>query len=287
MPLWLFLVALSVITLVVSPVLAIGAFAAATRLWRAPFPLRKHNARPVLILIYALVLASCAEVTTEPSRPATIVGGLLAFIVTFLVIRYVTRAKWARALGIMVSYFVLYVCVSLVLATALKRTIADAYKIPTSGMAPAINPGDRIIADRTLRPRRWDIVIYRRPWEQNVVSIGRLIALPGETVQIVPPGIAINGQPLALPRDMTGVVYINRPYPGQPSQRERICNACDAPITLGLDEYFFLGDNSPQSLDGRYWEAMPNHQAGALPRDRIVGVVRIRYAPFDRFGLFR
>jgi signal peptidase I len=50
--------------------------------------------------------------------------------------------------------------------------------------------------------------------------------------------------------------------------------------TLGADEFFVLGDNSPRSLDSRFY-------TGPITRDRIVGVARWRYWPPARWREFR
>ena len=47
-------------------------------------------------------------------------------------------------------------------------------------------------------------------------------------------------------------------------------------IALGDDEYLVLGDNSPHSLDGRYF--------GPIRRSSIVGKVMSIYSPASRKG---
>jgi len=54
------------------------------------------------------------------------------------------------------------------------------------------------------------------------------------------------------------------------------------PITLGPDEYYLLGDNSPASLDSRWFHPLPNHQPGALPRNQIQGPLTAIYWPPHR-----
>jgi signal peptidase I len=204
-----------------------------------------------------------------------------------LLVRVFGGAKWGRSAVILLTYVAFATVVSLIAAVSLKRTIADSFHIPTPSMSPAIAVDGRVMVDRMVALKRWDIVVYRRPWEDHIYSIGRLVALPGEQVELVPPGIKINGSLVPFGPDMKSVAYICRPYRSQPSQGQVICNGCGTPVTLGPDEYFFLGDKSVGALDSRYWEPSNGHQAGALTRDRIVGVVRLRYAPFKRIHLFR
>ena len=64
------------------------------------------------------------------------------------------------------------------------------------------------------------------------------------------------------------------------------------PFTLGQDEFFMLGDNSPNSADSRLW-ARPgvgnkgrSYRAGVVPRDYLVGKALFVYWPswFRPFG---
>ncbi|HHN45800.1 MAG TPA: hypothetical protein ENN09_00025 [Planctomycetes bacterium] len=51
---------------------------------------------------------------------------------------------------------------------------------------------------------------------------------------------------------------------GMDGDRQAMTQGAYGPLyTLGGDEYFFLGDNSPSSRDSRYW--------GAIKRDALVG----------------
>jgi hypothetical protein len=57
------------------------------------------------------------------------------------------------------------------------------------------------------------------------------------------------------------------------------------PFTLGEDEFFVLGDNSPNSEDGRWWNAPGignnglTYREGIVPRDYLVGKALFVYWP--------
>ena len=65
------------------------------------------------------------------------------------------------------------------------------------------------------------------------------------------------------------------------------------PLTLGNDEYFVLGDNSPGSFDGRWWdkEGLGNgkfYRKGIVPKDYMIGKALVvfwpgGYKPFENF----
>ena len=60
------------------------------------------------------------------------------------------------------------------------------------------------------------------------------------------------------------------------------------PAKLGDDEYFVLGDFSPQAKDSRLWrEGAPGHTPYAVPASHIRGVVTHIYWPPKRWRILR
>ncbi len=90
----------------------------------------------------------------------------------------------------------------------------------------------------------------------------RIIGLPGET-----------GSP-----SENGVVYVERHASStSPTSTPDGAEApTSAPITLGPDEYFMMGDNRALSCDSRRW--------GPITRDDLVGPVFFVYWPPNRIG---
>jgi signal peptidase I len=140
-------------------------------------------------------------------------------------------------------------------------------------MMPMLSDGDQLIVDKlTYRfkdPERFDIIVFPYQYEKNVYYIKRIIGMPGETVLI----------------DSEGTIYIN----GEPLQehygREIISpdnlGLAAAPITLGEDEYFVLGDNRNNSSDSR------EPSVGNIKRKNIIGRAWLRIYPFQDFGILK
>ena len=93
---------------------------------------------------------------------------------------------------------------------------------------------------------------------KKILTIKRIIGLPGETVQIV-----------------DGYIYINGKQLDEHYGNEIIEEAGMAaePVTLGEDEYFVMGDNRNNSNDAREWET---HY---VSRDEVLGKAWFRYYP--------
>ena len=93
-------------------------------------------------------------------------------------------------------------------------------------------------------PQRGDVVGIRLAGP-HVMYMKRIIGLPDETVAFVDGRVLINGAVLAEPYEKTD------------------CDWNRAPITLGPDEYFVVGDNRTMPEE--------NHVFGKVERSRIVG----------------
>ena len=156
--------------------------------------------------------------------------------------------------------------------------------------------GDHIFVDKVrynfTKPKRGDIIVFGtdeidypqiRP---NSFYIKRLAALPGEEVSIHPPHLVINGEKIEEPFPFHRLLNDSKAgYGGYVLGRPQH----DAPTYLMTPEdrrilkpgqYLPLGDNSAQSLDGRYF--------GPVSRESLVGPAFMVYWPFTRrFGRVR
>jgi signal peptidase I len=95
---------------------------------------------------------------------------------------------------------------------------------PPSGTAAMVVNGDRILVLKCiyqfLEPKRWDVVVFKNPPEPAINYIKRLVALPGEEVQIIDGDIYINGQisrkPPKVQQEQWMPVYDNDYQPVNP-----------------------------------------------------------------------
>jgi signal peptidase I len=115
-------------------------------------------------------------------------------------------------------------------------------------MEPTYNDGAFNFANRLAfawrQPARGDVVAIRMAGP-SVLYVKRIVGLPGEQVAIDKGIVTINGEPLAEPTVVHRAPWIL------------------APVTLGRDEYFLIGDNRAMS--------MRNHDFGTANRNRIIG----------------
>lgn len=146
---------------------------------------------------------------------------------------------------------------------------ADAYlSTAPDGIAITLRTADqRIFAlgeagpgARSLR----DLGITTR--EVRMRYVKRLVAVGGQTVQIVDGDLYINGEKLEDPR------FDRYYYSNRPEFRYAV-----EPTLVPEGHFFMLGDNSNNSFDSRYW--------GFVEEADIIGVPYLRVWPLNRFGL--
>ncbi len=117
-------------------------------------------------------------------------------------------------------------------------------------------------------PERGDIIVYKTSGSDDAaLHIGRVIGLPGETIQIS------NGAVI----DQRRVYNENKNFP-------EISNAGLASdgVSLESGEYFVLGDNRNNSEDSRYGDI------GNINKKYIGGKGMVCHFPFkDKFGFLK
>ena len=174
------------------------------------------------------------------------------------------------------------IVLAFVVALLLNKFVIVNANVPTGSMEATIQPDDRLIGFRLSylfsEPQRGDIIIFEYPVSPEEIYIKRVIALPGETMEIKDAKVYINGSETPIPE----------PY----LKEEWIVENDGLVLTIPEDYYFVMGDNRNNSLDGRYWatEAVMNEMASTLEdavekkycfvsKDAILGKAIFRYYP--------
>ena len=153
-------------------------------------------------------------------------------------------------------------------------TTAQVYAIPSASMTPTLEVGDRVLVNKWAYrfgdPRRGDIVVFTRPkGAENVDDdlIKRVIALPGETVTITDNHVLVDG------------IALDEPYLAQGTLTQpvgdHLCTP-EAPCIVPAGHLWVMGDNRNDSVDSRYFDA--------IPISSVVGQAVFRVWPVGRFG---
>jgi signal peptidase I len=191
-----------------------------------------------------------------------------------------------------------------------KSSLADWNWVPTGSMNPTILEGDLIYVDKlaydlrvplTLHrvahwsdPQRGDVVVCLSP-DDDTRLVKRVIALPGDTVQMRNGRLLLNGLPLTyspgepeyavqLPRDLAAHSICSMEQLGRTIHPVLSIPTIRAmrsfgPVTVPEGYYFVLGDNRDVSRDSRYF--------GFVPRQSVLGKAKAVIISFNILDLYQ
>ena len=174
------------------------------------------------------------------------------------------------------------------LALFIRIFIVQAFRIPSGSMENTLLVGDFLLANKFIYGARipftdirlpaWrspdpgDIVIFQYPRDPSRDFIKRIVAGPGQKVEIKDKILYVDDKRAI---DPSKAKYIDSVI----LKRRSVANTRDnyGPKIVPEDCYFVMGDNRDSSEDSRYW--------GFLKRDLIRGKAFVLYwswAPDDR-----
>lgn len=183
-----------------------------------------------------------------------------------------------------IKSFLKTIVVFLVVALSLRASVVEAFKIPSSSMVPTLQVGDHILVnklsyglripfkDETVKlfsqPERGDVVVFTLPDnpatpenEADTNIIKRVVALPGDVVEVRGMQLIINGE-VQPDEHSTWLDGGKRDF---------------GPEMVPSGRVLLLGDNRDQSKDSRYWDDP------FLEIERIKGRAFIIYWNFPAF----
>ena len=180
---------------------------------------------------------------------------------------------------------------AILIVLAVKRWIVNPYRIPSSSMEPTLHCArpalgceahysDRVLANRLVYrfrdPNRGEIIVFNTPSAaardcgEGGTFVKRLVGMPGETVK--EDG---KGNIWIEPKGSPDFFELKEPYISSAIKREDAAHF-NQQWSVPEGDYFFLGDNRPESCDSREW--------GSVPRANLIGEVFFVYWPPNRIG---
>lgn len=185
------------------------------------------------------------------------------------------------------------VLVALVVAILIKTFLVQAFFIPSESMEPTLRQGDRVLVCRICTHfsaiHRGDVIVFSDPhpgpgqgrgavggflhWLAEGIGVAqpespdfikRVIALPGDTVEI-----------------NAGVVYVNGNRLDEPYLDPERDTRSFPKRTIPAGMLYVLGDNRTHSGDSRF---EPPEGVGLVPIDKVIGKAFVKVWPPGRWG---
>lgn len=156
------------------------------------------------------------------------------------------------------------IIIALVIALLVRTFVVEVFVVEGRSMEGTLVTGDRLLVNKLVfllrHPARGEIIVFRNPRDPGRDFIKRVVALPGEMVELRKGKLYINGE--AYPE----------PYLSFPGERDA------APHRLGEDAVWVLGDNRNNSEDSRVF--------GEVPFSMIKGKAFLRFWPPSQWKMF-
>lgn len=158
------------------------------------------------------------------------------------------------------------------LAWGMQAFVVCPYTIPSGSMENTIEIGDNVWSEkvsyyfRDVEPG--DIVTFADPEIPGRTLIKRVIAVGGQTVDLIDGVVYVDG------------VALDEPYTeGQPTAPLKTATGVDItyPYTVPQGDIWVMGDNRTNSADSRYF--------GSIDESSVTGRAVVIYWPLDHIGV--
>lgn len=231
-----------------------------------------------------------------------VAGGLGPVVdLALLDLRRTTRPPWWQV----ALAAVLLVAVTGVVRFGVRRWLSEAFKIPSSSMAPTLRLQDHILVDKTAAVELGDAIVFRYPDPDPGAPaqdfVERVIAQGGDTIEFEDGHPILNGW--RVPSCRAGRYELQTPDTGaSPGElyveflgehaylawfQDGFSPGREGPYRVPHDEVWVVGDNRNNSSDSRNWRG---GQGMGVPRSAVHGrahVVWLAFGPENNVTLQR
>ncbi len=156
------------------------------------------------------------------------------------------------------------ISIAILFSLVIRLFLYEPFDVIGSSMQPTLQSGDFVIVNKWIyrfeQPQRGDVVVFHALEEKDYIK--RVIALPGEKVEMRNGQLMINGKVILEP-------YLPSTTPTDDFEEQ----------TVPEGSLFVLGDNRQNSRDSR------DPDLGAVSMDELVGRVDFVYWPFTRWKM--
>lgn len=154
---------------------------------------------------------------------------------------------------------------AIILAIVIRMFLVEVYIVDGNSMQPSFHDTERVLVNKFVYrfsdPMQQDVIIFRYPKDPSRDFIKRVVAMPGQTVEVKNGKVYVNGEAMVEP-------YLTTPTHG-----------AFGPVTVPEGSVFVMGDNRNFSLDSR------DPSVGFVPMANIKGKAMVIFWPLQSLRL--
>ncbi len=159
--------------------------------------------------------------------------------------------------------WIVSIVIAVVLAFLIRTFIVELYIVDGPSMRPTLESHERLVVNKFIyrfrAPERGEILVFRYPRDPSRDFIKRVIAVPGDSIEIKDHRVFVNDQ------------LLNEPY----ILEKTLSTYPKAVVPEGT--IFVMGDNRNNSEDSRFVDV------GFVPYDLIKGKAMLVFWPVSQF----
>lgn len=167
----------------------------------------------------------------------------------------------SSSLGEEIKDWIVSILIAVVLAFFIRHYIVELYMVEGPSMRPTLQNGERLVVNkftyRFNKPAKDEIIVFRYPRDPSRDFIKRVIAEPGDTIEIKDGRVFVNGQ------------LLNEPYILDKTRGSYNL------ATVPEGHIFVMGDNRNNSEDSRF------RDVGFVSYDLVKGKAMMIFWPLD------
>ena len=169
--------------------------------------------------------------------------------------------KKESSLGSEIKDWVISIAIAVVLALFIRHFVVELYLVDGPSMRPTLQNQERLVVNKFIyrfkEPAKGEVLIFQSPADPQKDYIKRVIATPGDTIEIKDGKVFVNNQ-------LQKEEYLSRETRGSYEL-----------ATVPAGHLFVMGDNRNNSDDSR------SKSVGFVPYKLIKGKAMVVFWPFN------